>query len=271
MDNSAWIICLFILIGIVGTKCHTVVKRGFSSGSTAAGPAPQTCGTDNFYYRQDKKCKSRSQRCNGKNICINPLTMKEEDCSETSNPGEYYVFRGHAKLPGFTSIDNIIEKLEHPFITFRGLTYEYGKFYQVQVLDIADPIYKYRNGKHLNDRGIEQIGRSYCTQKDANKVVGMWKDEKYKFITNNCHHFADALSDILIHGSCNQPPASRSKRQDDDLEFSRFIDAQLRNCSLVCCYDVSSASTAPLHNLFLAMILIFVIITILINFGFAFL
>ena len=261
MYNSAWIICLFIFIGIVGTKCHTVVKRSSSSDSTAPGPAPQTCGTDSFYCRQDGHCKPRSQRCNGNNICINPLTMKEEDCSETSNLGEYAVLFGHAKLPGFDLIDDIVTILEHQFVTFRGFTYEYGKSYQVQVLDIADPIYKYRNGKDLNDRGIEQIGRSYCTQEDANKVVEMWKDEKYNLLDNNCQHFADALSYILIHGSCNQPPASRIKRQDDDLEFSRYIDAQLRNCSLVCCYDVSSSC-----SLFASMILIFLIITINIAF-----
>lgn len=222
-----------------------------SLSSIGAGVAPQTCGTINFYcpYDQRDHCKPRRQRCIGSNTCNNPNTSKEEDCSETSNPGEYYVFLGHAKLIDSSSSKkrSIKIKLEHQFVTFRGFTYEFGKFYGVQVLDIADPIYKYKNGQYLNSNGIERIGRSYCSWEDANKVVEEWKSKKYKLFTNNCQHFADALSDVLINGPCNRPTASRGKREDNDVELPQYIDGQLRNCSLVCCYDDSSA-TALIHN-----------------------
>ena len=103
--------------------------------------------------------------------------------------------------------------LEHRFVTFRGFTYEFGKSYGVQVLDIIDPMYKYINGKGLNSGGIDKIGSSYCGWEDAyaNMVVEMWKSEEYGFSTNNCQHFAAAMSRILIHGPCNRIAASQGK------------------------------------------------------------
>ena len=271
MDSFAWVIICLVLIWMrnSGTKCHVIKRWGYS----ATGVAPQTCGTNNnkFYCAYDpaEKCKSRSQRCTGSNICNNPNTNKEDDCLETPNPGEYYVLFGHAKLSDSSGKKRSIRvALEHQFVTFRGFTYEFGKSYGVQVLDIADPIYKYKNGQHLNDKGIGQIGRSYCNWKDANLVVEMWRSEKYKLITNNCQEFADALSYILIYGTCNQPAAARVKRNDNDIEFSQYVDRQLRNCSLVCCYDDSSLSSAiTSHNsnplaVLVFVIMIFVVVTL---------
>jgi hypothetical protein len=80
---------------------HAVMKRD-SSSSSGAGVAPQTCGTDNinFYCPYDSidRCKPRNQRCTESNICNNPNTMMEDDCSEAFNPGQYNVLLGHADL-----------------------------------------------------------------------------------------------------------------------------------------------------------------------------
>ena len=259
MEDSAWILCLLlVLMRITDTNCHSVMKRSSSGG---VGVAPQTCGTKNtnFYCPYDPnpsdRCKPRSQRCNRSNICNKPNTMKEEGCSETSNPGEYYVLLGHAHLSRKKR-----STFEHRFVTFRGFTYEFGKSYGVQVLDIGDPIYKYKNGEHLNSGGIERIGGSYCNWEDANVVVEMWKSKKYNLFERNCQHFAAAMSRILIHGPCNRPPASQAKRQNNHVELSQYIDRQLQNCSLVCCYDVSSA-TALIHNSYSLVIFAFVAMT----------
>ena len=152
---------------------------------------------------------------------------------------------------------------EHQFVTFRGFTYEFGKSYGVQVLDISDPIYKYVYGKGLNSRGIEKkIGSSYCSWEDANMVVEKWKSAKYRLFTSNCQHFADAMSDILIRGPCNRIAASRGKSQDSNAELSQYIDQQLRNCSLVCCYDDSSAAAALIiDNSYSLVILVFTTMT----------
>ena len=260
MRNFAWMYVLFIWMRISDTNCHDLTKRSSSSG---AGVAPQTCGTDNLnfycpYADPNNRCKPRRQRCTGNTICINPNTRKEEGCLETSNPREYYVLLGHAKLSDSSSKKRSLQDIyEHRFVTFRGFTYEFGASYGVQVLDIADPKYKYKDGEHLNNKGIEQFGRSYCNWEDANKVVDGWKDKKYNLFKNNCQHFADAMTDILIYGPCNQPSASRGKRQDKEIELTQYIDQQLQNCSLVCCYDVSS-TTALIHNSYSLMIFVFV-------------
>ena len=167
MANSASIIAyLLILIRISDTTPHAVMERS-SSSSSGPGVAPQTCGTNNmnFYCPYDSvdRCKPRNQRCTGSDICNNPNTMTEDDCSETSNPGQYYVFLGHAKLSDSSGKKRSIKIYpEHRFVTFRGFTYEFGKSYGVQVLDISDPIYIYINGQGLNSRGIKRIGSSYC-------------------------------------------------------------------------------------------------------------
>ena len=264
MSNSAWILCLLIAwMRFSDASSRGVIERS-SSSSSGAGVAPQTCGTDNFYcpYNATDRCKPRNQRCTESDVCNNPVTMIEEECSETSNPGEYYVFLGHAKLGLFGSRKrNIRISREHQFITFRGFTYEFGKSYGVQVLDIIDPIYKYTNGQGLNSNGIETEGSSYCSWEDANMVVSMWKDAKYRLFTNNCQHFAAAMSDTLLNGPCNRPEnaISRGKRQDNNVELSQYIDQQLRNCSLVCCYDDSSATL--MHNSYSWVMFIFVALT----------
>ena len=197
----------------------------------------------------------------GSDICNNPNTMTEDDCSETSNPGQYYVLLGHAELfDSFGKKRSLNLALEHQFVTFRGFTYEFGKSYGVQVLDISDPIYKYINGQGLNSDGIERIGSSYCSWEDANMVVEMWKSVEYSLFTSNCQTFAAVMSDVLINGPCNRIAASRGKRQDSNAELSQYIDQQLHNCSLVCCYDDSSAA-ALIHNSYSLVILVFTTMT----------
>ena len=88
----------------------------------------------------------------------------------------------------------------------------------------------------------------------------MWKSEEYGFLTNNCQHFAAAMSRVLIDGPCNRIAASRGKRQDSNAELSQYIDQQLHNCSLVCCYDDSSAA-ALIHNSYSLVILVFTTMT----------
>ena len=143
---APWIILLSVCIR--SSHPHAVER-------SSSGIAPQTCGADNvnFYCPYDlmDRCKPRNQRCTGSNVCINPATMTEDECLET-RPGEYRVQLGHAKLTDSSSSKkrSLRLKLEHQFIiTFRGFTYEFGKSYGVQVLDIIDPMYKYLNGLSL--------------------------------------------------------------------------------------------------------------------------
>lgn len=77
-------------------------------------------------------------------------------------------------------------------------------------------------------------------------VVNTWKSKSYNLFYRNCQHFADAMSDTLLHGPCNRPQNTglRGKRQD---ELAQYIDMQLRNCSLVCCYVDDNSSAVPMQ------------------------
>ena len=206
--------------------------------SSGDGVANQTCdGTSEanskFYCPYDGKCKPRSQRCIGANICNNPVTNKEEGCYETSTPGKYQVRLGHAVISSSSSSKR--DFYEHRFIEYRGFAYEFGSSYGVQILDTADPKYKYKNGKELNSNGIENIGTSYCTWQDATKYANGWR-KNYNLFTNNCQHFADGLKKHLTTGVCNRPLSSYVKHEDRNAELDEQINQILSDCSIVCCY-----------------------------------
>ena len=219
-------VCLFFAV------IATFIDKGCLS-SSGAGPALQTCGTTNFYCPVDDGCKPRTQRCTGSNICIDQATSTEPECYE-SIVGRYTVFLGHAQLFSSGSLSKRTIAFEHQFITFRGFTYEYGSTYDAQELDVADPIYKYKDGRNLNSDGIETVGNSYCQRSDALMLSQMWLADDYFPVLQDCQRFAEALQDVLLYGPCNRSP-SRGKREDSSAELVQYIDGLLRNCSVVCC------------------------------------
>ena len=71
-----------------------------------------------FYCLYNRKCKARSLRCVGANVCNNLAANKYEGCHETLTPGKYEVCLGHVKL--ISSKNNQFYQLEHRFIEYRG-------------------------------------------------------------------------------------------------------------------------------------------------------
>ena len=244
------LLCLLVSSSLLKAN---VIHR--SSSSSGAGIAPQTCGTDNtnFYCPVDKLCKPRSQRCTRANICNNPDTNTEDECYETSLSGQYYVRLGHAKLGFFGSKQYA---LEHQFIVYRGFTYEFGKSYGVQILDTADPQYKYRNGMHLNSKGIEVVGSGYCTWEDATSFANGW-NKNYHLIKNNCQHFAIALQEFLTTGVC-----SVLRSEDHTANLNQQINDILQNCSIVCCDNEGNSvvSMSPIMIFIIFSIILVVVI-----------
>ena len=187
--TSKILLCLLVTSSLVRAN----VIRSCSS----KGPDPQTCGTNNtkFYCPVDGICKPRDQRCTLPSVCINTTTNIENGCHPNVS-GYYNILLGHAKL--FGSKRNY--SFEHQFVEYRGFVYEFGKRYKVQILDTADPLYKYRNGMKLNRKGIEVVGISNCTWKEATKFADSW-DKNYRLCRNNCQDFAEALI-AHLKGNC---------------------------------------------------------------------
>ena len=213
-----------------------------SSFSSGAGVAPQYCGTSNtnYYCPADGICKSRSQRCTNNEVCDYGGNANDRCFMTTS--GAYTVQLGHANLFGSSSLKRST-MYEHRFIQYRGFTYEFGKGYGVQILDVNDPDYKYRNNQNINSGGINNAGNGYCTWEAATMFTQMWKKEDYQLDSNNCQHFADALKKLLTTGSCAQQQ-SLKKREDRMNQLQQEIDAILTDCNVICCYNDAQTSNA---------------------------
>ena len=252
--TSKILLCLLVSSSLV--RANVIRSTSNSRGNIA----PQTCGTDNtnYYCPVDRLCKPRSQRCTHANVCNNPTTNTEDGCYETSISGLYNVRLGHAIL--FGSSGSKQYDLEHQFIVYRGFAYELGKSYQVQILDTADPQYKYRNGMDLNSKGIEVVGSGYCTWEDATMFVNGWKS--YNFAINNCQHFAIALQEFLTTGVCSVPISNRVKREDHTADLNQQINDILQNCSIVCCDSEGNSvvSMSPIMMFIIFNIILVIVI-----------
>ena len=205
MATKAIVSAVFIILAVCSAA---------TCSSSGSGVAPQTCGTDNknFYCPQDKQCKPRNQRCTGSRVCQN---ANEVACYPTTSPGQYEIRLGHSYLFG-SSGSGIGRKkryaIEHQFVMFRGLTYEFGKSYGVQILDTLDPKYKYVNNKDVIK--IEKAGSSYCTWEDATRMADSW-DTRYKLFSRNCQDFAKAMIKFLTTDQCNQPSNKNGEQKED--------------------------------------------------------
>lgn len=219
------------------------------SGSSGAGPATQTCPTG-YYCSTDSQCKSpRSTRCTP---AQQPCTALDQvtnlntatSCNYVAGRG-YEIRVGHAKL-GISGSKKTL--LEHRFVIYRGFTYEFGGSYNTQVLDIADPQYKYLNGRSLNSNGITSDGFSSCSYSQAQLFVTAWTG-RYNVFTNNCQHFADAMVRFL-QGGCDQSSLPRQNTNNTSAILNE-INGILSNCSLVCCSS-SAAGTGPSPSVYFA-------------------
>ena len=219
---TKFLICLAFFFG--GVYCRGI-RQSYGSGA-----ARQTC-PDGYYCPSDRQCKSpRSSRCTSSQNCPGL-----DDCNESD---ECYLIRiGRSPLPGSGSSSKQY-RLEHQFVVYRGFAYEFGNDY-LQVLDIADPKYRYAGDKDVT--GYTTDGTSCCTYDDAVMFVNSW-NRKYSLAKNNCQHFAKAFSNFLQTDSCNQQGGDKGMLMEE-------IDEILSNCTIVCCddgisNDISSGGSA---------------------------
>ena len=116
-------------------------------------------------------------------------------------------------------------------------------------IHIADPEYKYYNGRHLNSNGITTDGSSYYSYEDAVEFTNSWT-EKYNVFTNNCQHFVKAMVIFLQSSSCNKVQGK------NEIDVSNEIQNILSNCSVVCCSSSGASGTIPAMGLILSFIVI---------------
>ena len=104
--------------------------------------------------------------------------------------------------------------------------------------------YKYKNGKELNSKGIEDVGSSYCTWQDATLFTERWLSSyNYNLLSSNCQDFARTLRVLLTTGVCSQLPSSVTNRM---VALNEHITNTITACKDNTNYDVIIGTTVPL-------------------------
>ena len=203
---------------------------------SSSGPEVQLCGNSAYYCTVNGQCLPRSDRCVERRNCITTNGI-EEGCDCIGSRCSIYL--GTAPLPssgssskkrnvgflGYRCLGFLAGggKAQHQFINYKGFTWEFGESYQVQILDINDPDYKYRRqSEPVNS--ITQIGSSSCTYDQALAYANDF-NRRYCLCTNNCQHFAQGLSKWL-QDDC----IYRGKRQINETLSEYFTEISQQHC-----------------------------------------
>ena len=142
---------LLVIIAFVYSPAFasSVRSSGFCSGS-GIDPVEQQCGNERFFCPVNSQCIFRSLRCMPGTTCLSQSGV-QQDCDASGS--------GYSIRLGRVSLFKRRLEFNHQFITYRGFTYEYGCGYGVQILDVNDQNYKY---KDYSDAAYEVKGTSQC-------------------------------------------------------------------------------------------------------------
>ena len=199
--------------------------RSSSSSSTYTQPI---CDPDGFYCPGENlgsyTCLPRTDRCAGDASAPLCIQKTYEHCNYIQQ-SEKFVVKNHATplagLPSSKGIGNPLDclgrKLEHQFIMYRGLMYEFGS-YGNRVQDPNDPNYEYRPGGREEKRSPIEIGVSSCTYEEVIMFTKTW--DEYQLCSYNCQDFAKGLGEYLT-ADCSY--TRRRKRQSNDDDMATYI------------------------------------------------
>eukprot|EP00118_Oscarella_pearsei_P010299 m.62730 g.62730 ORF g.62730 m.62730 type:complete len:231 (+) comp35101_c0_seq14:2960-3652(+) len=170
---------------------------------SAADPVEQRCSAGYFYCHYTTiPCHSASDRCQipQKDGCWG--SSPEPDCEYQTSTAQWKYCRGWSWLISSSSSLGRRRrsdlKIRHEYISYRGFTYEFGKNYVTQILDVADPKYKYKDSQ--TRCGVSQ-GYSKCSRADIQDFIDGF-NKNYNLLTNNCQTFARLLEATLKSSSC---------------------------------------------------------------------
>ena len=135
-------------------------------------------------------------------------------------------------------------KVEHHFITYRGLMYEFG-CYGTRVQDPLDPKYEYRNGGRTYFNCEKVASSATCTYEQIKKFSKDWTD--YELCGHNCQDYARGL-EKYINMNCMEQ-GGRRRDETSDVDFANFVfRLSGQNCTsgLNATANSSSSSTISL-------------------------
>ncbi|KAJ7352994.1 hypothetical protein OS493_032933 [Desmophyllum pertusum] len=204
--------------------CLTLSLFHYSSSSSSGKKEKQYCGDEKFYCPTNKQCLDRKLRCTSSKVCVDS-NNNEAKCFESSTPGMYKYYKKKTPLPFIGSFSKRKRRAELETET------------NIE-LDVNGPYYKYGPGRE-KVTSEEFMGSSSCTRDEVVSFNNKWlrANPKYRFLLNNCQHFAKKLLKELERNCPN-----RVRRQDDDTESLKAPSE--------CYNNTSSALPRKLHALF---------------------
>ena len=211
-----------------------------------------TCEGEKFYYPRTQGCLPYSNRCTNKLEW--PWPTDASKCQETSYTGCDYtsgVFKAYRCSSGLFSSKKY--KIEHQFITYRGLMYEFG-CYGTRVQDPLDPKYEYRTNGGSKIKGCKKVASSAtCTYEQIKQFSEPWTDERYKLLWRNCQDYARGLGKY-INMDCSMP-GGRKREETSDLDFAKFVFSLSGNCTLNTTQLNANSSSSSTVSLTMGMII----------------
>lgn len=192
-----------------------------------------------FYCLSTTTCLLRTLRCTGGDSDQPCIQKTDQGCRYDSTSGKFAVYRYSTGLSVFGSssrslLDCLQYELEHHFITYRGLMFEFGT-YGTRVQDLNDPNYEYKTRSWYDEKSL---GVSSCTYEQVIKFMDTWGE--YKLCSNNCQDFASGLGNYLIT-DC-QYPRKRNVRSANNSDLAEHIFSIAGNGN---CTSTLSASGRP--------------------------
>ncbi len=188
-------------------------------------PKLENCSIAEYYCPPTYECRLRELRCTPNDNCTYP---NNDDMCFSKGVGEaaYY-----AVIVGYVPYLQICSTTvaSHQFVQYRGYTYEFGPR-GVDVLDIADPSYKYVSGRNVNRFRI--VGFSSCTYEEVAIFTRFWNNQSYHLLFNNCIAFAKSMVRFLMSDKCQGRKKNRLRsflgrilnKNGDDISEMRVAD-----------------------------------------------
>ncbi len=212
----------------------TVLLCTYSSASSSASDDFYSCDSDTEFYCTRAfnfdTCLPRTELCTGDSSATTCTQKTYDLCNYQS--GKFNAYRYSSTLTSSTSSSRInVPRIEHQFITYRGLMYEFGT-YGARIQDPSDPKYEYMTRVSYGETFVTS---SDCTYGEVKKFVDIWNDKRYNVLFQNCQDFVRGLGNYLGEG-CTIPRRKRETEVSEDelaIHVASISDCPSQNHSVV--------------------------------------
>ncbi len=145
------------------------------------------CSKAEYYCPPTYECRPREQRCTENDNCTYP--NNDDMCFSDGSKKSFAV------RVGYVPLIKVFGKslISHPFIEYRGFTYEYLPT-GVEIVELYRDDWRHRT--------IRTVGYSSCTYADVATFTAIWDKKSFNSISHNCILFSKAMVRFLMSDKC---------------------------------------------------------------------